>query len=170
MQVHAFTINADAASFLWNLSVAANATNSTLIVADLEDDYLRLCPNVPSDLQDPLKDCKIVWTANATGSNALSSSSYGAAKSLSSTPVSSLPIPSSSSETESIQSLSSSESLTATGASLAALASTAVERTTTVFVTAVPTGVVDALSEEDDEEEEEDIEDVSKIFTSSFTY
>ncbi|KAF9023396.1 hypothetical protein BDZ89DRAFT_1069885 [Hymenopellis radicata] len=152
LQVHAFTINADAASLLWNLSVAANATNSTLIVADLQNDYLRLCPNVPSDLQDPARDCKIVWTANATGSSTLSSS-YGAAKSLSSTPLSSLPIPSSSSATESSQ---SSESLTATGASLAALASTAVDRTTTtVFVLAVPTSVVDAVSEEDDDDLED---------------
>jgi hypothetical protein len=70
-QIRAFTINAEAASFLYSISVAGNATD--LRIPALGDGDLRLCANAPVNPKD-LSGCDVIWNGlaknNSIGTNA----------------------------------------------------------------------------------------------------
>lgn len=62
LQIRAFTINKDAASFLYSISVQANATDNRIPVLGNGD--LQLCPDVPTRLND-YTGCQVIWNGTA---------------------------------------------------------------------------------------------------------
>lgn len=62
LQIRAFTINANAATFLYGISVQANATDRRIPALGADD--LRLCDDIPKDFRD-LSPCEVVWNGTA---------------------------------------------------------------------------------------------------------
>lgn len=62
LQSRAFTINADAATFLYSISLQGNATDNR--VPALGNGDLRLCPDVPTDAKS-LDACQVIWNGTA---------------------------------------------------------------------------------------------------------
>ncbi|KAK0506038.1 hypothetical protein EDD18DRAFT_1373163 [Armillaria luteobubalina] len=157
LQVRVFTINAEAATFLWDLASQANTTtvNGSHAVADLQPGYLRLCNDVPSDASV----CQTIWNATAIPANASSQNSLSAKES---TSIEQLPFTSMSTESSSSLATSSTSS---TESVVRTVSSKTPESTTTVFVVAtqaVTTSVVNSASDDDDDDEDEDTSDLHK--------
>jgi hypothetical protein len=69
-QIKAFTINAQAATFLTRIVTAADTTNDGLPF--LRDDTLRMCSWVPANLNVDVASCPVVWSGDASQSNTVS--------------------------------------------------------------------------------------------------
>lgn len=69
-QIKAFTINAQAATFLTRIVSAANTTNDGLPF--LSDDTLRMCSWVPANLNVDVASCPVVWSGHESQSNSVS--------------------------------------------------------------------------------------------------
>jgi hypothetical protein len=61
LQIWAFTINAKAASFLYNLALSGGAVNSSRVPDYKNNGELRLCGDVPA----PGVDCDVIWAPKA---------------------------------------------------------------------------------------------------------
>lgn len=73
LQIRTFTINADAVTVLSRLALDTGITDQSLPVPDLGPGYLRLCPDVPGDIENPDESCKTVWNSTASANQATSS-------------------------------------------------------------------------------------------------
>ncbi|KAJ7596724.1 hypothetical protein C8J56DRAFT_1106125 [Mycena floridula] len=142
LQIRAFTINAKAASFLYDISVQANATDNRIPALGSTD--LRLCNDVPTDYRD-LSKCDVIWNGTAKNNylNAANSSpsDYSSSSSSIPSPAAPLPVPDTNINNE-------------------------VVATATVTVVVTPTAstitilVHDHDHDEDDEDDEDDEEDL----------
>ncbi|KAJ7102343.1 hypothetical protein B0H15DRAFT_985164, partial [Mycena belliarum] len=65
LQIHAFTVNADAATLLYSIALQGNATNSSFPA--LAGKEIRMCSEVPSDLTT--ENCTVVWNGVAKNNN-----------------------------------------------------------------------------------------------------
>ncbi|KAI5123715.1 hypothetical protein M0805_000309 [Coniferiporia weirii] len=87
-QIQAFTINAQAANFLWQLVLQGNAADPGFAVMSPND--LRFCETAPTDLSSAT--CRVIWSASAkndtvqTDNDLLSPSSESLPASLNATP------------------------------------------------------------------------------------
>jgi hypothetical protein len=64
LQISAFLINANAASFLFNIALQGNATTEFAVPA-MSDNDIRLCKDVPVNYRD-LSQCTVVWNGTAS--------------------------------------------------------------------------------------------------------
>ncbi|KAL0950737.1 hypothetical protein HGRIS_007511 [Hohenbuehelia grisea] len=86
-QIKAFTINEHAASFLWNVVLQGDATNSSFPV--FRNGEFRLCDDVPSTLS--IASCRLLWNGSQPANNTVGTSSILSLASTSSpTPISTL--------------------------------------------------------------------------------
>jgi len=69
-QIKAFTINAQAATFLTRIVTAADTTDDSLPF--LRGDTLRMCSWVPANLNVDVASCPVVWSGQASQSNSVS--------------------------------------------------------------------------------------------------
>ncbi|KAK0198499.1 hypothetical protein F5146DRAFT_1019831 [Armillaria mellea] len=158
LQVRVFTVNAEAAAFLWDLASQANTTtvNGSHAVPDLQPGYLRLCNDVPSDATL----CQTIWNATASPANASSQNSLSAKESTSIEQLNFTSMSTESSSSLATSSTSSTKSVVETASSKTP------ESTTTVFVVATPavtSPVVNSANEDDDDDDDdEDANDLHK--------
>jgi len=147
LQIRAFTINASAATFLFSISVQANATDNRIPALGSTD--LLLCDEVPTDfLVRDLSKCDVIWNGTAKN-NYLGSSSASVHAS-------------SSSSYNSDNTPTGASSLSA--GNINEVAATA---TVTVIVPPSPSTITIVVpddgedNDEEDEDEEEDEEDIA---------
>ncbi|KAJ3786372.1 hypothetical protein GGU10DRAFT_290429 [Lentinula aff. detonsa] len=155
LQARAFTINANSASFLFDISLQAHAFNQS--VPYLVGSQLFLCPDVPTTLKFDIGKCSVVWNGTAAHNNVttldLAAIQEGISSVVSSTSAS---IASASPAFTSSVPVSS-----PTISSIASATHTAVVKTITqvVHVTATPTSSLASTSEEVVDGQDEDGED-----------
>ncbi|KAJ7456580.1 hypothetical protein FB451DRAFT_1342099 [Mycena latifolia] len=75
LQIHAFTINADAATLLYSIALQGNATNSSFPA--LAGNEIRMCAIVPVDLRTD--NCTVVWDGTPNNSSMYNSNAAAAA-------------------------------------------------------------------------------------------
>ncbi|KAE9410659.1 hypothetical protein BT96DRAFT_961456 [Gymnopus androsaceus JB14] len=156
LQVRAFTINANGADFLFNISLEAKAFNNSL-VPWLDGNQLFLCPDVPTALHFDTAYCSVAWNGTAVFNNVTTLAELD--ESWTSTSSASVPSSSSVASVPSTSSASASASTsTSTSISIPASASVtsvhdAVVKTVTkvVQVTATPTS--QSTGKKDDEDD-----------------
>ncbi|KAJ3736858.1 hypothetical protein DFJ43DRAFT_1129029 [Lentinula guzmanii] len=155
LQARAFTINANSANFLFNISLQAHAFNQS--VPYLVGSQLFLCPDVPTALKFDIGKCSVVWNGTAAHNNVttldLAAIQEGISPAVSSTSAS---IASASPAFTSSVPVSS-----PTISSIASATHTAVVKTITqvVHVTATATSPLASTTEEVVDGEDEDDED-----------
>ncbi|TFK57635.1 hypothetical protein OE88DRAFT_1651480 [Heliocybe sulcata] len=177
-QVQAFTVNAQAESFLQNIITQGNATGTGFPVFGND---LRWCNTVPSDTS--AKSCQVIWNGQSSASSPFASSTSVTSSTASHQNAAALTSSSSASSSASTSSVASSHSGTAVSSSAASSsqASTSLlSRVSTISLTPSPSTVVKSVQdtitatitsvaqatttvkvdeEEEEEEEEEDDED-----------
>lgn len=155
LQIRAFTINADASSFLGELVERGEATTDWLPI--LRSNNISVCNWVSSNLDTDVETCRLIWAAKGDGEGVENQNSQAGGFPLD--PLSG--VSSTLSQTTVSTTATSSSSVVATATPSSALSSPTVPRppaTTTVFISA-PTATSPSDDDGDEDEDDDDEED-----------
>ncbi|KAJ3824035.1 hypothetical protein F5878DRAFT_627986 [Lentinula raphanica] len=166
LQARAFTINANSARFLFDISLQANAFNNS--VPYLADSQLCLCPDVPTALNFDTGKCVVVWNGAAAHNNVttLDVGDRAAFQTSSVESSTSVSASASSASTSSVSPSSVSPSSSAVLSNTPSATKVAIVKTVTRVVQVPTTPTVQPAStieEEDDGDEDEDDDDEDHV-------